>query len=203
MLESNLVQSARLSLNWPPNDNAKPIRSRVINISRRDRYTLALCRWLFTLDRHRVRILCYDLDGADNLTTEERCSILYKCDKGWKLDVMRFEQTLLDERSGDENHPVGFLLATMFDAASPLRKSALYSVILADGMFPTLYFVLDAKGPSTMDIGPRLLAIFTPSGGPQDVLFVDIETYQCCRFPESASSSPQVVTALSQFTILD
>ncbi|KAH7911301.1 hypothetical protein BJ138DRAFT_941741 [Hygrophoropsis aurantiaca] len=189
MLESNLIQSARLSLNWPPN-NAKPVRSRVINISGGE-YKLVLGRWLFT-SHGGVRILRYNLESP----SAEEPRTLYECrEKDCRLKNMQYVQTLLGERSGDENHPIGFLLVTVHNAALSLTTRTLYSVILADGIFPTLHFVLHTNSLSLMrlDIGPRLLAIFSPSPGLQGSLFVDIETYQRYKFPESPSDSSQDV----------
>ncbi|KAH7915097.1 hypothetical protein BJ138DRAFT_1122900 [Hygrophoropsis aurantiaca] len=200
MLESNLIQSARLSLNWPPNNDAKPVRSRVLNINWKSRDDLVLGRWLFAFHggpSRPVRIVSYDLDGPDNLTTagdSEPYSILYEChEKGCHLEDMRYVQTLLGERSGDGNHPAGFLLVAEYNDVLSLMTRTLYSVILADGMLPTLQFVLHTDTPSwpALHIGPRLLAILSPSSEPQGALFVDIETYQCYKLPESPSDGAQ------------
>ncbi|KAH7907336.1 hypothetical protein BJ138DRAFT_511043 [Hygrophoropsis aurantiaca] len=49
MVESNLTQSARLSLNWSPNDDAAPIRSCLKNIATRRSAQPVLSRWLFVI----------------------------------------------------------------------------------------------------------------------------------------------------------
>ncbi|KAH7903148.1 hypothetical protein BJ138DRAFT_1168506, partial [Hygrophoropsis aurantiaca] len=194
MLESHLIQSTKLSRNWPPNDDAKPIRSRVINSSllRNINGKLVLGRWLFAYSPIlSARILCYDLDGAENSAIEEPYSVLYEWEKDCKIVCMEFVQTLLTERSGDKSLPVGFILATVCNDVSSLTTRTLYSVILADGMFPTLQFVLRLN-PSVFSnalvIGPRLLAIYSNPSDANDALFVDIESYRCYKFPESVSS---------------
>ncbi|KAH7904279.1 hypothetical protein BJ138DRAFT_938571 [Hygrophoropsis aurantiaca] len=191
-LESSLIQSARMSLNWPPNDNAAPIRSRrIIKISGHSR-KLVLGRWLFT-SHDFVRILCYDLDRTDSSSIEEPCAILYECrEKYCQLEDMQYAQSLPGERSGDENHPVGFLLVTLYNAG--LYTRTLYSVILADEMTPVLHFVLHIPSSALqLDIGPRLLAVFGPSHDLQKALFVDTETYQCYKFPDNPPKNTQLI----------
>ncbi|KAH7912356.1 hypothetical protein BJ138DRAFT_1148525 [Hygrophoropsis aurantiaca] len=80
-LESILVRSARLALNWPPNPDAAPVRSRVINIGE-DKFGFQLVygRWLLVLNDERQSILCFDLDRSEisAVDDEEPFSILYK-----------------------------------------------------------------------------------------------------------------------------
>ncbi|KAH7912823.1 hypothetical protein BJ138DRAFT_733934 [Hygrophoropsis aurantiaca] len=70
MLESILVRSVRLLDNWPPNPNARPLRSRSIAINAdHSSFKLVHDRWLL-MKNGTTQILCYDLDKANISTTE-------------------------------------------------------------------------------------------------------------------------------------
>ncbi|KAH7907489.1 hypothetical protein BJ138DRAFT_496589 [Hygrophoropsis aurantiaca] len=206
MLESNIAQSTRLSLNWAPNDGAAPVRSRRKNIARywaaRTAVKLVLGRWLFVI-QDQAHIVCHDLDDPSD---EAPPSVLYECNAGsllGRIVNMEYAENSLGERSGGANHPVGFVLLGGANRGDPLglgwEKRALFSVVLADGTVPTLHLILY---PSldfikmTLDIGPRLLQANTPDpilkswvfSGLLPALIMDTETYQCYEFPASHSN---------------
>ncbi|KAH7907025.1 hypothetical protein BJ138DRAFT_546138 [Hygrophoropsis aurantiaca] len=191
MLESNLTQSARLNLNWPPNPNPRPTRSHVITTGSLSGF-MALIRGRWLLRSMDSLILCHDLDRADigeTSTAEEPYSILYECrEHGSRIDNLLVQQTLLGERSGNENHPVGFALVTVYNAQAATYLTTLYSIIiLADGI-PMMHMIPLSipLTPGRISIGPRFLAVYEPrSFEIRDTLFIAIENYQRYKFPET------------------
>ncbi|KAH7913576.1 hypothetical protein BJ138DRAFT_605774 [Hygrophoropsis aurantiaca] len=94
-LERNLIQSAQLTPNWPPNRDAAPVRLRVIphDISQPYRCKcLVRGRWLLVVENlsHFERIQYYDLDldhgeqnGAPSTITRDPHSMLYELPAGF------------------------------------------------------------------------------------------------------------------------
>ncbi|KAH7909924.1 hypothetical protein BJ138DRAFT_167560 [Hygrophoropsis aurantiaca] len=112
VLESSLVQSTRLSSNWPPNPNAAPIRSHTTSINELKWHFHILCgRWLL-MKAKNTQILWYDLDRTDNSETEESYSILYKSpDKSIIIEDFHCESTSPGERSGlEDRNSLAFLV---------------------------------------------------------------------------------------------
>ncbi|KAH7910490.1 hypothetical protein BJ138DRAFT_1152771 [Hygrophoropsis aurantiaca] len=214
-IESNLIRSARLSLNWPPNPDAKPLLSRVRNISALPQQFVTLGgRWLLIRNvRDDTRILCYDLEGTEGVATEENYSTLYQCSEqeGTIQDIYG-RQTFLGERNGDENHPIGYLVIVVYNAALSLRKRALYKVTIARETSLSLRLVIqtDVATPRSwakMAIGPRSVAFYESGTTPQGVVLVDIETHQRYELPQCASQSakqliPEGNYEFTTFTIL-
>ncbi|KAH7913653.1 hypothetical protein BJ138DRAFT_1111305 [Hygrophoropsis aurantiaca] len=193
MLESSLVQSAQLSLNWPPNPNATPIQSRVIPIGRQRSVSLVCGRWLVT--NTASHIMCFDLDYRESSTAIlGPYAILYQCPRDSQIHDLRIKETFLRERSGDENHPCAFVVATYFNHLLSKMTTTLFSIILTDGMFPTMYMVPsnfpypdDEEAMHVVDIGPKLLVMFAHIPEIEDALFTHVETYQQYKFQARGS----------------
>ncbi|KAH7916720.1 hypothetical protein BJ138DRAFT_5822 [Hygrophoropsis aurantiaca] len=87
ILESSLVQTTHLSLNWAPNPNATPVRLHTISIGEVDLqpFRLLCGRWLLVpksyFSRGFRQIPCYDLDRAEQSasSSSEPYSILHEC----------------------------------------------------------------------------------------------------------------------------
>ncbi|KAH7910488.1 hypothetical protein BJ138DRAFT_1180237 [Hygrophoropsis aurantiaca] len=215
VIESNLIRSARLSLNWAPNPDAKPLLCRVINSPEGPRGFVTLGgRWLLiTSHSDCTRILCYDLDRTEKVTTEDHCSILYECSKEeGEISQLSGEQTFLSERGNDDSYPVGFIAIVVYNAALSTRKKALYRVTIARGTSLSLQMVLQTDtaipGPwAIVTTGPRLVAFYETGTTPQGVMLVDIETHQHYELPNCASKSakqliPQGNYEFTTFTII-
>ncbi|KAH7910502.1 hypothetical protein BJ138DRAFT_1152804 [Hygrophoropsis aurantiaca] len=215
VIESNLIRSARLSLNWAPNPDAKPLLCRVINFPEGPYGFVTLGgRWLLiTSHSDCTRILCYDLDRTEKVTTEDHCSILYECSKEeGGISQLSGEQTFLSERGNNDSYPVGFIAIVVYNAALSTRKKALYRVTVAGGRSLSLQMVLqtDTATPDPRPIvviGARLVAFHENGTSPQSTVLVDIETHQHYEFPQHASRSakqliPQGDYEFTTFTII-
>ncbi|KAH7904577.1 hypothetical protein BJ138DRAFT_894666 [Hygrophoropsis aurantiaca] len=194
-LESNLVQSARLSLNWPPNPDAKPVRVRSMNLPHfESKFALICGRWLVAIRRNEAsQIVCYDMDKAEEPTAEEEESytILYECPEKDAMIEQLFAATFLSEIRDDA---IGIVVIMVSNAASSLLWRTLYRVI-ADGTSPSpqLSMVLRTNATSTsrslVATGPKLVALYYEAQTElRDVSLIDIESYQQYQLPERDSN---------------
>ncbi|KAH7907758.1 hypothetical protein BJ138DRAFT_1159333 [Hygrophoropsis aurantiaca] len=205
ILESNLIQSARLSLNWPPNLDAMPIRSHTITLdSIQSQFSLLCGRWL-RMDQNSTRIVCYDLDRTENLSAEEPYSILYESpDRSTKVKFFECESIPAGERSGanDQNEVAFLVIVEKNEAVSAPYTRTLYRVDLAEETFPRLTMVLQANLNSQsfhcqVSLGLRHVAVYDVPLGPDhptvraEVVLLDLETYQRYNIPESDSQTPE------------
>ncbi|KAH7903509.1 hypothetical protein BJ138DRAFT_133596 [Hygrophoropsis aurantiaca] len=192
-LESILVRSARLTLNWPPNPNAAPVRTRKLNVKRHSDASRLLCgRWLLMLVG-QVQILCYDLDRTDPSMDdgEEPLSILYNHEAEGSL-VQSFNCVTPVASVEDTNHhvsPCMFLAIVVRQNDDPgFIVRTLYRLDFAEGTFGPLVMLHRANIQSTntsLVIGPRLLAMYEDKGTiTKDTIFIDVETCQRYQFPE-------------------
>ncbi|KAH7907054.1 hypothetical protein BJ138DRAFT_1161070 [Hygrophoropsis aurantiaca] len=199
ILESYLVRSTRLSLNWSPNPGAVPVRSRPINTGKPGegpKYLLC-SRWLL-VQKGPNQILCYDWDRAEQPMSqdEQPYSILYECpENDGSITFLDCDSAFVNHGSTDEENyynPLAFLLVGMRDK-SHLHFKAIYKVNFADGNFPTLLRIHQTRGdtqfPSSygrLKIGPKLLAVYhsTPVGTLKEVILIDIVTYQLYQLSE-------------------
>ncbi|KAH7912493.1 hypothetical protein BJ138DRAFT_1148243 [Hygrophoropsis aurantiaca] len=197
VLEANLIESTKLSLNWAPNPDAKPVQTQVINLDKHTESELLCGRWLLSR-KNSTQISCYDLDQAAEPMAKEPYSIFYECrERDFEITDHSCEHPLLSERSGDEDHAAAFFLVTEFHAVISLLRRTLYKVTLTQGSYPTLHMVFQtdhtAAYPirSELFVGPRFLAIsfYGTEYFPRDTVFVDIVTYQQYHVPESASDT--------------
>ncbi|KAH7910401.1 hypothetical protein BJ138DRAFT_1126916 [Hygrophoropsis aurantiaca] len=218
ILESNLVESAKLSLNWPPKQNVEPTQSRVKDLvdTTYQGFQLLCGRWLLSR-KNSTQIYCCDLDRAGELMTEESCSIFYEChERDFEVTSYVCEDTFLSTTSGDENHPVAFFSVTEYNAVISALRRTLYRISIAQGSVPTLRMVIQTNHTATYSletillIGPRFLTMIFHRGGvstSREIVLVDIVTSQQYRFPESAldtpkNFSPTIITSSSHVLLI-
>ncbi|KAH7915100.1 hypothetical protein BJ138DRAFT_200327, partial [Hygrophoropsis aurantiaca] len=196
ILESNLIQSAQLSLNWAPNPDAKPIRSRTTNLgSHRAPFGLICGRWLVVI-KDPVGIVCYDLDRTENLSAEEPYSILCETpDNDTVIRTFKCESVPASERSGTEDrNPLAFLVMAENNDATPnsIRRT-LYSVNLSEESPPGLTVVLQTNTESLdcqLTVGLKYVAVYDHAVKPNAIL-LDLETYQQYELPETVPKSDE------------
>ncbi|KAH7905775.1 hypothetical protein BJ138DRAFT_1226931 [Hygrophoropsis aurantiaca] len=207
VLESNLIQSARLSLKWPPNLDAKPARSRVIPLTSAEPQLSLLCgRWLLIVQKY-TRIMCYDLNKTDNWSARS-CSILYESpDRFTEIEYFECESIPAGDRSrADDQNRVAFLvIVENNEVMKSLPTRTLYKVNIAEDTSLALTMVLQTNVQPfhcRLTLGLRHVAVqdipiqgnwFTTNEG---VVLYDSETYQRYKFPNSA---PKTVEGHSMF----
>ncbi|KAH7907861.1 hypothetical protein BJ138DRAFT_431214 [Hygrophoropsis aurantiaca] len=204
-LESILVRSARLELNWPPNPKIKPVRTRILPIQNERAEVSLLCeRWLLVANDSK-KIVCYDLDATTMSTAtgleELPYAPFYDVPEG-NINIMLFKcESILpsctrDRRGAGRSHPQPLAFLTVLLCMDDTRHhmyvryvKQIYKIIVADNDFPTLcllhQFEPGFNFSTTLLLGPRLLAIYDSWGLPKQAILMDVETHQLYEIPES------------------
>ncbi|KAH7924361.1 hypothetical protein BV22DRAFT_1195954 [Leucogyrophana mollusca] len=181
-LEHALVTSAKVELQWPPNEG-RPVSKRLLTISHDEQnFSILFGEWLMVANSSRVR--CFDLRFSPTAS-----SIIYEPQGEAIVSFTCVSTTTTD------GEVLAFAVCKQHNSSQATGAIHVFKVALqADA--PTFFERVCEISDVTLEvpavvIGPRLLVISKT----QDVWMMDIQNYQEYRLPLESASSKRDITS--------